>query len=258
MAPDVQSFQQTLAQAYNILGEVCFLTGDTAAALTHYDECIAQREKVLANDPGDIQATFELAESCGNYGDVLIRLGNNAGARKLFERALAGFRGLMELDGRNINFRIATAASSYRLGVLARRAGDTAEADRHFAESLALREEIATLDPNNDARRMELMLALATCGEHIRAVEIAEAVRAGSKDPELLCEVARCYAQCSAGLRATDAPQADAYADAAIAALSEAIDDGYSDRVAFDTDPDLDPIRDLPGYRALAGRFPGP
>jgi serine/threonine-protein kinase len=256
MAPDVQSFQQTLAQAYNILGEVCFLTGDTAAALTHYDECIAQREKVLANDPGDIQATFELAESCGNYGDVLIRLGNNAGARKLFERALAGFRGLMELDGRNINFRIATAASSYRLGVLARRAGDTAEADRHFAESLALREEIATLDPNNDARRMELMLALATCGEHIRAVEIAEAVRAGSKDPELLCEVARCYAQCSAGLRATDATQADAYANAAIAALSEAIDDGYSDRVAFNTDPDLDPIRELPEYRALAGRFP--
>ena len=258
MAPDVQLFQQTLAQAYNILGEVCFLTGDTAAALTHYDECIAQREKVLANDPGDIQGTFELAESCGNYGDVLIRLGDNAGARKLFERALAGFRGLMDLDGRNINFKIATGASSYRLGVLARRAGDTAEADRHFAESLALREEIAALDPSNDARRMELMLALARCGEHVRAVEIAESVRAGSKDPELLCEVARCYAQCSAGLRDTDASQADAYADTAIAALSEAIDDGYTDRVAFNTDPDLDPIRDLPGYRALAGRFPGP
>jgi eukaryotic-like serine/threonine-protein kinase len=88
LAPDVQAFQQSLAQAYNILGEVCFLTGDTAAALTHYDECIAQREKILANDPGDIQGTFELAESCGNYGDVLIRLGDNAGARKLFERAL--------------------------------------------------------------------------------------------------------------------------------------------------------------------------
>ena len=256
MAPDVQSFQQTLAQAYNILGEVCFLTGDTAAALTHYDECIAQREKILAHDPGDIQGTFELAESCGNYGDVLIRLSDNAGARKLFERALAGFRGLMDLDGRNINFKIATGASSYRLGMLARRAGDTAEADRHFAESLALREEIAALDPLNDARRMELMLALATCGEHVRAVEIAEAVRAGSKDPELLCEVARCYAQCSAGLRATDATQANAYADAAIAALSEAIDDGYGDRVAFNTDPDLDPIRDLPGYQALSGRFP--
>jgi hypothetical protein len=57
-------------------------------------------------------------------------------------------------------------------------------------------------------------------------------------------------------LRATDATQADAYANAAIDALSEAIDDGYSDRVAFNTDPDLDPIRELPEYRALAGRFP--
>jgi hypothetical protein len=57
-------------------------------------------------------------------------------------------------------------------------------------------------------------------------------------------------------LRDTDASQADAYADAAIAALSEAIDDGYGDRVAFDTDPDLDPIRDHPGYRALSERIP--
>ena len=257
LAPDVQAFQQSLAQAYNILGEVCFLTGDSAAALTHYDECIAQREKILANDPGDIQGTFELAESYGNYGDVLIRLGDNAGARKLFERALTGFRGLMELDDQKILFKVMAGSSAYRMGVLARRGGDAADADRHFAESLALREAIAALDPNNDSRRMELMLALASCGEHVRAIELAEGVRAGSKDPELLCEVARCYAQCSAGLRDTDASQADAYANAAIVALSEAIDDGYGDRVAFDTDPDLDPIRDLPGYRALSERIPG-
>jgi len=257
IAPDVQLFQQALAQSYNILGEVCFLTGDTAAALTHYDECIAQREKILANDPGDIQGTFELAESCGNYGDVLIRLGDNAGARKLFEHALTGFRGLMELDDQKILFKVMAGSSAYRMGVLARRGGDAADADRHFAESLALREAIAALDPNNDTRRMELMLALARCGEHVRAIELAEALRTGSKDPELLCEVARCYAQCSAGLRDTDANQAVAYADAAIVALSEAIADGYGDRVAFDTDPDLDPIRDLPGYRALSERIPG-
>jgi serine/threonine-protein kinase len=258
MAPDVQAFQQTLAQAYNILGEVCFLNGDTKAALTHYDECIAQREKILANDPGDIQATFELAESCGNYGDVLIRLGDNGGARRQFERALERFNGLMALDDQNILFKVMAGSSAYRMGVLARRAGDMAEADRHFAEALELREAIVALDPKNDARRMELMLALARTGADSRAIEIAEEVRAGSKDPELLCEVARCYAQCAAALRASDVPRAEAYADRAIAALAEAIDEGYSDRVAFDTDPDLDPIRDLPGYRALSGRIPGP
>lgn len=258
MEPDTQAFRRTLAQAHNILGEVSFLTGDKAAALTHYDECITQREKLLANDPEDIDGTFELAESCGNYGDVLIRLGDNDGAKTFFDRALTGFHGLMAFDDQKIIFKVMAGLSAYRMGVLARRVGDTADANRHFAESLALREAIAALDPSNDARRMELMLALARCGEHVRAVELAESVRAGSKDPELLCEVARCYAQCSAGLRDTDASQSVAYADAAIAALSEAIDDGYTDRVAFNTDPDLDPIRDLPGYRALSARFPGP
>ena len=256
MEPDTQAFRRTLAQAHNILGEVSFLTGDKAAALTHYDECITQREKLLANDPEDIDGTFELAESCGNYGDVLIRLGDNDGAKTFFDRALTGFHGLMAFDDQKIIFKVMAGLSAYRMGVLARRVGDTADANRHFAESLALREAIAALDPSNDARRMELMLALARCGEHVRAVELAESVRAGSKDPELLCEVARCYAQCSAGLRDTDASQSVAYADAAIAALSEAIDDGYTDRVAFNTDPDLDPIRDLPGYRALSVRIP--
>ena len=256
MEPDTQAFRRTLAQAHNILGEVSFLTGDKAAALTHYDECITQREKLLANDPEDIDGTFELAESCGNYGDVLIRLGDNDGAKTFFDRALTGFHGLMAFDDQKIIFKVMAGLSAYRMGVLARRVGDTADANRHFAESLALREAIAALDPSNDARRMELMLALARCGEHVRAVELAESVRAGSKDPELLCEVARCYAQCSAGLRDTDASQSVAYADAAIAALSEAIDDGYTDRVAFNTDPDLDPIRDLPGYQALSERIP--
>lgn len=255
MAPDVQAFQQTLAQAYNILGEVCFLSGDRSAALAHYDECIAQREKILANDPGDLQATFELAESSGNYGDVLIRLGDNDGARKHFERALGLFRGLMELDDRNILFKVMAGSSAYRMGVLARRVGNADEAAHHFAEALSLREAIAEADPQNVARRMELMLALARSGADARAIEIAESVRAGSKDPELLCEVARCYALCAAATRDRDAERADAYAEAGIRALSEAIDDGYGDRVAFDTDPDLDPIRDLPGYRALSGRL---
>jgi serine/threonine-protein kinase len=256
MAPDVQAFQQTLAQAFNTLGEVSFLTGDSASALVQYDKCIARREAILGNDPEDVQGTFELAESCGNYGDLLIRIGDNAGAGKQFERALALFRGLMALDDQNVLFKIATGSSSYRMGVLARRTGDEASATRFFGDSLALREAIAAIDPNNDARRLELMLALARCGEHGRAVEIAEAIRTDSKDPELLCEVARCYALCSAAVRDTDAAQADAYAEAGIAALSEAIDDGYNDRVAFNTDPDLDPIRGLPGYQDLSGRFP--
>jgi tetratricopeptide (TPR) repeat protein len=221
-----------------------------------YDKCIARREAILGNDPEDVQGTFELAESCGNYGDLLIRIGDNAGAGKQFERALALFRGLMALDDQNVLFKIATGSSSYRMGVLARRTGDEASATRFFGDSLALREAIAAIDPNNDARRLELMLALARCGEHGRAVEIAEAIRTDSKDPELLCEVARCYALCSAAVRDTDAAQADAYAEAGIAALSEAIDDGYNDRVAFNTDPDLDPIRGLPGYQDLSGRFP--
>jgi hypothetical protein len=49
---------------------------------------------------------------------------------------------------------------------------DQKTAERHFQESLALREQLYRESPDENAAA--LMLTLARCGQHRRAVELAE------------------------------------------------------------------------------------
>jgi hypothetical protein len=90
---------------------------------------------------------------------------------------------------------------------------------------------------------MELMLAQAHCGDHMRAAVIAEKfVERESPDNEVLIDVARCFAQCSAAAGEADELQA-VYAKKAIDALDNAIAHGYRDAVYLECEPDLDPLR---------------
>ncbi len=256
--PEEESLRMDLARSYNAVGEVSFLLGDIGQARIYYDDCLALRESMVKASPDNLRLQNELAEACANYGDLCLRNGDNDAAASHFGRCLELFQKLQHDDDQNVDYQFSVASAFYRFGSLAERRGDTATATDNFTRCLELREKMATADPSNDARQMELMLALAHCGNHTRAAEIAETIRAGKSDPELLFEVARCYAQCAAAVRVADAPKADTYAAQAIQALGEAIDDGYGDKVAFRTDPDLDPIRGLAGYEALAPRLEKP
>jgi hypothetical protein len=67
-------------------------------------------------------------------------------------------------------------------------------------------------------------------------------VRIESPDNEVLIDVARCFAQCSAAAGEADELQA-VYAKKAIDALDNAIAHGYRDAVYLECEPDLDPLR---------------
>ena len=48
------------------------------------------------------------------------------------------------------------------------------------------------------------------------------------------------------------------YTDRAVECLRKAKARGFADVVGLETDPDLEPIRDEPGFRALIAEFPRP
>lgn len=253
--PEVESLQQDLARSYNAVGEVCFLSGNTEDARKYYDQCLELRDAMLKAKPESVRFKLELANTCGNYGDLCLRSRDNQAAQTHYDRAYALSQELADLDDQNIDYQRGLGMALYRLGALAQRSSDDDSARKHFGRCLELREKLAGNDPKNEVRQMELMLALAHCGEHQRAAQIAEAVRTGKKDRELLFEVTRCYAQCAAAAAPADKQQADAYIDQAIDALGEAVTEGYSDVVAFQTEPDLDPIRGHAGYEALSAKL---
>ncbi len=156
--------------------------------------------------------------------------------------------------------KIADARAHYKLATALLRLGEAKAAATHFGESLGIYELEAKASPQNMVLKKYLMVALARCGNHARAVEIAEAVRKRSpKDEESLFKVACCYALCAAAvapekgsaLTPEDRKLQREYAAKAVDALRHAMANDYRDVVSIETEPDLDPIRQEPGLKSL-------
>lgn len=137
--------------------------------------------------------------------------------------------------------------------MLARLVGETQATEAHFRDCLRLREALSK-DAKNERRQSELMLALAQCGEHARAAALAAAQRGAANDPEVLVEVARCLAVCSA---VADTGPRDEYRRQAVQAIADAIKAGYRDAVGLTTEPDLRPLSDDPKFKALLAGLAG-
>jgi hypothetical protein len=180
-----------------------------------------------------------------------LRSGDLEAARVQYTRTLALTRALAESDRQNAVYQRDLGMALYRLGTLARSAGDPAAVD-HFRECLQIREDLAAKDPNNAHRQVELMRALPSGGHHARAAAIAEKLRAGKPDSELLFEIACGYALCAAA--ADEKRLQGQYAAAAVAALNEAVARGYTDIVALETEPDLRSLHSDAGYQLLLAK----
>src|SRR5262249_4667409 len=138
----------------------------------------------------------------------------------------------------------------------------------HFREALKFREEMyreaAAKNTLGVAERSTLMLTLARCGEHARAVKLAEEVRPLA-DPRVLAEeVGTTYGLCMAAVedggptdRLTPDERAlrDRYHDLAIAAVQEGAARGYQNFLFLEGDPDMDPLLALPEFRQWLADF---
>jgi hypothetical protein len=139
------------------------------------------------------------------------------------------------------------ALAHERLAALAARRDKAAEARKHWGEALALRKELARADPANRAWQAAYALALARAGKHAEAAKRADGLRRGvARSPELLLQLARCYAVCAAA----DGPEKQGYTDRAVAAVRSATADGYKD-ASLATDPDLAALRTNAIFQAL-------
>jgi serine/threonine-protein kinase len=248
--PKNEPMQQDLARTYNAVGEVSFLSRDTAGARTYYEKCLQVREALYRANPDSPAQKRELAAACGNFGDVNLRSGDPAAARRQYDHSLALSRELAEADPQNADAQRDLGMALYRLGTLARHEHDAAGAENHFRDCLRIREALAAKDLKNDRRQAELMRVLPHGGQHVRAAAIAEKLRTGTPDTELLTEIACVYALCSRAA-AADRPLQERYAAAAVAALADAVAHGYTDVVTLEVEPDLEPLHAEPAYQEL-------
>ncbi len=246
--PDDERALLDLTRSYIALAEVHFRTNDRQKALEYYEECLKVRERLVQEKPDDLRRRWELAAICGNLGDFRLHCGEPELARPLYVRNLEMSRKFVEEDPKNADFMRELGVALMRSGILAFET-KSPEADGYFKECLAIREKLAQEDTGNERRQVDLMLILPRVGEHEKAAKIADgfAAKAGTADPELHFETARAYAGCVAAAGPDDKLRSE-YSRKAVEAISRAIDTGYRDWVALETEPDLDPIRNDPEF----------
>jgi serine/threonine-protein kinase len=252
--------QQELGRAYNALGEVGSLSRDPVAARTYYAKCLRIREALLQAHPDSRAAKREYAATSGNFGDICVRSGDPEAARPPYERSLALFRALADADPQNADARRDLATALYRVATVCQMVNDASGAAERFGECLRIREDLASKDTKNNRRQAELMRALPHVGQHARAATIAETLRSGKPDAELLLDIACGYALCADAVvkgRGPEEPspdeqaRRDRYLAAAVKALKDTVAQGYTDAVTLETEPDLRALRSDPTFQGL-------
>jgi len=238
--PGDPNVQFDLSRSIKAVGEAAFLLGNRGEGYRLFEESLSIQNGLVASHPGVPPLAASLAISEGDYGDLFLRDGSLDLARPRYDEAVEILEGLVAEDQENAEMAQSLALAWYRRGQLARREGDAPHAAECFRKALAIRERLATADPSNVSLGIEMMLALAQCGERARAAAIADGLPTEHDDREILLAIARCAAICATS---SEGEERQRHVDRSIAALTKAIETGYSDAMILHTDPDLDGVR---------------
>jgi eukaryotic-like serine/threonine-protein kinase len=246
---------------YLRFGELSFHLGDRASSRSAYEEAL-RLSQATGEGPATNQRLFDQAASRAALGDWELLAGNPRRATEWYDQAHALYTALAAENPDSAEARRNLSLSFYRRGTARLALGEGNTAGTHYQESLKIRQALAETDPENAYKKIDLMLVLARCGDHARAAERAAALRRRAPDdPAMLFYVGCTYALCAQAAGSAGAPGAgDAalsgrYAALAAESLQRAVDRGYRDRVALETDPDLGTLRQQPDFRRLLERL---
>ena len=237
--------RRTRAEIQVRLGDAAFKLGQPAEAEKHYRAALAQRETLLKLTPKPpAMVTTVLRSDIGlarqALGDFFLMAHRDA-AKAAAEYAAAAelYAAILKEEPERLDFRRLVAANQYRLGVVAT---DPAKAAAAFAECLKLREELAKTDPKDTQAKIEYALALGRAGKAVEAEKQAdELLKMGEKDRRILFQTACAFSVAAGGTK--DDATAARCKDRAFEVLGSLIAAGWKDRVALETDPDLDAVR---------------
>jgi tetratricopeptide (TPR) repeat protein len=250
----------TLERVYLLVGGAEGRLRDAKAREQYYARALAIAQELLGAQPADIGRKKGAALVHERIGDALVRSDQAPAAANAFAAAAQLYKEIADSDPKNVDAQADLARIRYSQGLAAERTGDKVAAATYFKESLAIRSKRINLESETYAQR-DLMMSLARVGSHPEAVAMAEKVRARlAKDPAALVDVACCYAVCSTAVPADGAEKETRarYVAQALAALQQALDAGYGEKVNLETEPDLDALRGRAEFQALLQRLPEP
>jgi serine/threonine-protein kinase len=254
---DQQESRRELSGLYERLGELNLRMGDQEQGRRFYDRSAALRQQVARERPDSWPVMNDVAQTYNNAGFLCYPQGRDpAAAREFHRKALHIYETRAEADPADQDVRSRLATTLYYEATCALHSGDAAGAAAGYRRCLEIRQALAN-EPKAKMPQVDLMVALARCGEHAQAARIAKALVAiPPKDAYLYFQAACGYALAAGS--AGDTALAQRYTDSALDCLREGKRRGWADVGSLETDPDLEPIRTDPAFQALLAEFRRP
>jgi serine/threonine protein kinase len=241
-----------LAQAYMLLGDVCWRLDDEKGMRSALDKAADLTEQ-LAQKYSNVDFKADVADVQLTYGNACFRLGKYDEAKQHYDSAVQPLSAAHLRDPESLRYMELSIRSAYRQGLLAQRLDDTKSAE-HFEAALKMCRRLATIDTANLPYQAMLAVCLARGHKEAEAVKKVDTLEPGvAKDPELLLKLAGCHAVCAAV--ATDSADRKARTAKALQIVQTMLEAGYHDRKNLETYPDLVSLEDNPDFRAIVAKL---
>jgi serine/threonine protein kinase/tetratricopeptide (TPR) repeat protein len=258
-----------LANSYLFLGGAELKLNNLAATEVLYLKALKLSQAKADAHPEDVNGLWTLAAARERLGDFYLRSKRPELAGKEYDVAAQIFQDLGIRDPNRVAHKDNLSRLLYSVATAALQRGEPALAAEKYRASRDIR-EARTRGLTEGSAYREYMVTLARCGEYQRAAQMAGRVRDTSgKDLNGLIDVACCFAICSdmvapnkraEDLTAEQSRLREDFAGRAVEALRAALALGYRNVYNLETEPDLDAVRDRPGFKALLdelNRSPG-
>jgi serine/threonine-protein kinase len=241
-----------LSEACLCLGRILARQGDREGADMYLQEALQLCDRLAAKEPKEPNYQIDLGEIHCGRGEVELLRGKWEEAARNFEKAHQHLRVLAD-KSEDVSRRALLARTHEGLAAAAEKNGKVVEGLEHRQASLKVWEDLLRIEPICVSWRAAQTLALAHTGRPAEA-DVKELTDRAAGNCELLLKLARYHAVRAGKAAAPD--QRRAAAESALALLDDAVKAGYADRLTLTGDPDLAPLQQDAGFRALLDRLP--
>ncbi len=247
--------RRELSGLYEKLAELNFRLNQPKEGREYYELAAEIREEFMAERPDFWPAIHDVARTYNNAGFVHFPQGGEpAVAREYHRKALALIEARSKVDPGNLETKTVLASTLYYDATCALKSGDPAGAAAGYRRCLEIRKELAT-EPKAKMSQVDLMVALARCGEHAEAAKIAEHLVSSPPNDEYLYFQAACGYALASEAAAGNESLVNRYKSAALDCLRQGKKHGWNDPATLEIDPDLEPIRKDPRFQGLIEEF---
>ena len=253
--------RRDLIEIQDRVAECLFKLGQTEKAEAEHKAAYADRERLAKVNPRIPQLTRDLAFSRMSAGDFYLFHGNDP-FRAVAEYA-PGYKEFSKharADADDLVARQEVSTMAYRMGYVTDRLADRfpaagavlrLTARSFYQECRDARTVLAAADTRDTRGRIDLMIAQARLGQVAEVENLAAGLlKDAGADRRVLFQTACGYAILAGG----PGPHSDRCRDAAFRVLGDLVKHGWKDRVALETDPDLEAVR---GDKRLADLIAG-